>query len=518
MVHAVHEENYTFLNMATVITIVGGGACGVATFIELVLQLKLSEQQGTVRINIIERAKLMADGLAFGTLQPGHLLNTNANLMGIHADEPDHFSKWLNDYGSSFQNNGDIADEKAFPPRKLYGSYLKEQYERYLNIAENEQMDVNIIKDTAEDATFQDNKWQVQLKSGDNLETDVLILALGTPKPGNYPEFDSLKNYYDFPWPTEKIINGVDKHSDVAILGSSLSAIDTLMTLSDNEHRGQITLYSPDGLMPRVQPVNSTDYERKHLTLSNIHELMRHNMRRPRVKELFRLFIEEVKHYNGGKINWEESIREGKSAHALLDEDIRIAENGGDAWINILYSMRYDTSIIWTWMSDDEKILFKKWFGPNWAVHRHGIPLVNALKIVAFFKAGQLEVKPFLNDVSYDKQEEKFVLSYGDEGKKDFASSLINATGSVGHIDAMDEDLIRNLNERKIIEPYAPGGIRIDHDSMKVVANEPHDNLYALGHLINGTFMDTNAVWFNVRTIAAMCRDITHKHYRGYFS
>ncbi len=82
------------------ITIIGGGACGVAVYVELLLQITTLELTKEAKITLIEKDKNIGYGLAFGTDQPGHLLNTQADLMGIHAAEPGHFADWLKTHGT----------------------------------------------------------------------------------------------------------------------------------------------------------------------------------------------------------------------------------------------------------------------------------------------------------------------------------------------------------------------------------------------------------------------------------
>ena len=79
----------------TTVGIIGGGACGVAALAELMVQLKITGKHTTTQILLIERRSELGAGLAFSTDQPGHLLNTQADLMGIHSFEPKHFSTWL---------------------------------------------------------------------------------------------------------------------------------------------------------------------------------------------------------------------------------------------------------------------------------------------------------------------------------------------------------------------------------------------------------------------------------------
>lgn len=497
----------------TTVSIIGGGACGVATFVELMLQLKIANQHKKTKICIIEKRKEIGEGLAFSTEQPGHLLNTQADLMGIHSFEPDHFSEWLKEHRKSIKDEvkGEDDFDEAYTTRRLYGTYIQEQFGHYYERAREEGIKVEIIQDKATDLFRSGDQWQIQLASGTTSVADHLVLVPGTPKPDNYPELEGIKNYFGFPWPSYPIIDNIPKHADVGLLGSSLSAIDTIMTLTDNGHQGKISLYSPDGLMPRVQPKEEKDYERQYLTLSRIHQIRRTQLRQPKVKELFRLFQQEAEHYTGNSIDWDSTERMGKAADQLLEEDIRIAKAGGDAFINILYALRYDASQIWKWLPVEEKQKFKHWFGPYWTVTRHGMPLVNAQRVKSLFDKGRLEVKSPLQQVTYAADKQVFGLHYGDDNK-DEVQYLINATGPASNIEQMKSTLLQNLLQKGIIEPYQAGGIRMDTETMEVLSSrQAIQNLYAAGHICNGLLLDVNSVWFNVRTIATLCRQITKK-------
>ncbi len=298
------------------VSIIGGGACGVSALIELMLQLKITNLHKTTKIQLIEKSKEVGLGLAFSTDQPGHLLNTQADLMGIHSFEPDHFSAWLKSNRESVKDEvkGKELLDEAYTTRRLYGQYIQEQFENYIVEAEKLGLNLEIIHDEAIDLKFVEYQWQIKLNSGSSTLVDHVILVPGTPKPNNFPEFDELENYFGFPWPSKPIIEGIPKTADVSLLGSSLSAIDAIMTLTDNGHEGKIKLYSLDGLMPRVQPIDESPYKRKFLTLSNIHKIRRTKWRQPTVKELFRLFQQEVENYAGKPIDWKATERKGIDA------------------------------------------------------------------------------------------------------------------------------------------------------------------------------------------------------------
>lgn len=484
------------------IIIIGGGACGISLFIELFLRSRLAGIHEHVAITIIEENEQVGKGLAFGTQQPGHILNTQAQLMGIHHAEPEHFSDWLKKHN---QRIGDeVVDnegqDEAFTTRRLYGDYLKEQFDHYFELARKEGMKVDLIRASAVSIKSSENQYRVQLSNGHEAVCEHLVLALGTPISNMYGELLKYDNYFDSPWPSSKILENVPREEPVAILGSSLSAIDALMTLADNEHKGPITFYSLDGLLPRVQVEKPEHYECEHLTISNLHKIQREKLRSPLVSEVFRLFIKEAEHYAGKSIDWQKADRSDMSPHERLKQDIEISNKGGDALINIPYALRYDSSVMWKLFDESAKKKFKKWLGNYWAINRHCMPMINATRIEKLFDSGQLRVVSDLDDVSYDDKEKKFVLSYQD--KSDKVGYLINATGPASAVKDMKSDLIKQLAADELIEPDPIGGIKINAQTMQVVQkNKAIPNFYALGHIVNGQLLDVNAVWFNVKTI-----------------
>jgi uncharacterized NAD(P)/FAD-binding protein YdhS len=492
------------------ITIIGGGACGISVFIELFLQFRIAGLHQQVSITIIEENNEVGKGLAFGTKQPGHILNTQADLMGIHYTEPQHFSEWLIENAESVED--EVVDnhgrDEAFTTRRLYGDYLKAQFDHYFDLAKKEGMQVEIIHASALKVSQTKNGFNVFLSGKKKHSCNYLILSPGTPVANNYPELEKRSNYFPSPWPSEPLIEKIPKTADLGILGSSLSAIDALMTLVDNGHKGKITFYSFDGLLPRVQPENQEPYQCEFITLKNLHQIQRSKLRNPFVKELLRLFMQEAEDYAGKKIDWKETNRIGKPADRLLKTDIKIALNGGDALINIPYALRYESSEMWKSLDESERIKFKKWLGGYWAANRHCMPLVNAERVEKLFDSKQLTVIPDLKEVIFD-QKKGFVLTYGDDEQAS-EKYLINATGPASDIEKMKSELMQALAKSGLVEAEAVGGIKINTQTMQIIRDKkPYPNFYALGHITNGLLLDVNAVWFNVKTIGNLCQHLT---------
>lgn len=104
--------------MPSSIAIIGMGACGVAAFAEATIRLAASPLSD-LTIHLVSRDQEPGPGLAFGTDQPGHLLNTESRLMGMYAHEAGHFRDWLAERRSL------DPDGVEYAPRAEYGAYIR---------------------------------------------------------------------------------------------------------------------------------------------------------------------------------------------------------------------------------------------------------------------------------------------------------------------------------------------------------------------------------------------------------
>lgn len=492
------------------IAIIGGGACGSAVFIELVIQILAENLQQKVSLTLIEKDEKAGYGLAFGTKQKSHLLNTQANLMGIFAEEPEHFATWLKEKRKTDEayKTSSEADE-LYTSRLLYGDYVAEHLSVFKEKAEQGKIKTSYVQAEVMNVEEKKKSLELQFEDQESLFADYVILTPGTPKPNSFKEFEKHPEFIDFPWPVENLKQKINKNDCVGILGTSLSAIDTVLTLVDQKHEGKIKLISPEGLLPRVQPLKNETIDRKFITLSHIHQLKRDETRKPKVKELFKLFIKEVEAIEGHSMDWNRLKRDESLAEELLNEDIYAAENNGDAILNLAYSLRHEASTIWSWLSIEQKQHFEDWIGKYWQINRHAMPLHNAYKLKKLFGKKQLEVIGNYEKTGYLK-EGKFEIQL--KNKESFTvDKLINATGTPSKVEDMKNNLIQNLLKNSIIVPYEVGGIYVDERTMRVVTPQKDLPIYALGHINNGMLLDVNSVWFNVKTAMTAAKDILFK-------
>ncbi|MFD2598092.1 FAD/NAD(P)-binding protein [Sphingobacterium corticis] len=494
------------------IAIIGSGASGVACFIQLVQKHLTQGNPFPLSITLFEKRKEFGDGLAFGTGQEGHLLNTKAGLMGIFPQERMHFVQWMH------QNSDQIEKEfpqvsthpDSYPPRMLYGKYVQATLEQYETWAKENGIQVKkIASEVIAADVVANNRAELVTQDKQKVAVDFAILATGNPESSTFAKLKDVKNFFCSPWPTSRLLKEIkDKNTRVSIVGSSLTAIDALITLVDNGHEGPIQFFSLTGLLPGVQTPSEIPYERKVLTLSNIRRIIREEQRTLRVIDLIRLFRSEVVSTLEKQINWSDEDRIDKDQLALLEQDVKDATSGGNLFQTILYSLREDSYKIWRLLPPDQKTLFGKWVKPHFDIYRHAIPLENGLKIQEILRSGQLTIIGHTDDIEW--QDDHFVLKKAD-GSSYEADYVINASGPSSDIEKMaDQPILPDLLSKKHIAEHPISGVLADLNTMRIWTSET-DKLspfYVIGHQLAGSQLDINSLWFNVEQADLLTDDL----------
>src|SRR3984885_9367392 len=95
------------------VAIVGGGAAGVLAAVHL------RRAMPDAQITLIDASGRPGTGAAYGTDDSTFLLNVPAPRMSVWPDDPDHFSRWLDERA--------VTPAESFAPRLAYGRYLQDQ-------------------------------------------------------------------------------------------------------------------------------------------------------------------------------------------------------------------------------------------------------------------------------------------------------------------------------------------------------------------------------------------------------
>jgi uncharacterized NAD(P)/FAD-binding protein YdhS len=308
------------------VIIVGGGASGVLMAAHL---LRHSKQ----RVTIIERGKMLGCGIAYGTTNAHHLLNTRVAQMSAFPDQPDHFRAWLT-------QTGRVASDQCFVDRATYGAYLNDLLKPWQHGPDAYRL--RCIQGSCERIHETGGGVIVDVDDGSVVLGDSAILATGHAVPA--VPAPPLRGAWDFTLPD-------DPAATVAIIGTGLSMVDHVVTLLAGGHQGQIICISRRALLPqRHGDSHGAAFARDAVPI-------------------------------GAPVS--------KIMHWLRDL-AKDAEIAGGSWRDVLDGVRPHVAAIWQGWTKAQRSRFLRHAAAWWEVHRHRMPPSSARQIDDARASGQL--------------------------------------------------------------------------------------------------------------------------------
>jgi uncharacterized NAD(P)/FAD-binding protein YdhS len=331
--------------------VVGGGFAGLMTAVHVRARLPLG------RIAIIERESRPAPGVAYGACHATHLLNVPAGRMGAFPDAPTGFLEWLRSAGARAAGDGSPGGEEVeshtFVPRADFGRYLNAIFNATLGA---ECPRTALVRDAVVRIDPQsDDSVQATLAGGKRIKARAALLAIGLPAAAAPWEGRTERvhpwSLVSDPWAPGAL--RTDAQEDVLVLGSGLTAIDAVLALRRDGHRGRITLLSRHGRLPCPHSGASDP---------------------PFVfdRPLVGLPVREILH-------------EVRSA-------ARRRASSGFGWQAVIDAIRPQTVNVWRSWSAAERSRFLERVRPYWEVHRHRAPVEALSELQALRADGALDV------------------------------------------------------------------------------------------------------------------------------
>src|SRR3954468_14829954 len=137
------------------IVVVGGGAAGALAALHFVRSTRR-------QVAIVERTGRFGPGVAYGTTDPGHLLNVPAGRLSFSSGVPADFVEWLS-------SRLDEACGDTFAPRAWYGEYLRHHLDAAVDAGR-----VELYEGEARSVESSGGGYVVVLGDGRRLPTDTL--------------------------------------------------------------------------------------------------------------------------------------------------------------------------------------------------------------------------------------------------------------------------------------------------------------------------------------------------------
>jgi uncharacterized NAD(P)/FAD-binding protein YdhS len=423
----------------TPVAIVGGGFSGTMVAANLA-------RRGIESV-IIEASGRAGQGNAYSTTEPAHLLNIRAHNMGAWAEDPEDFATREN------------VDPQAFAERRHYGRYLR----AILNEA-IETGSVQVVEDKAVGAERDSGGWRIRLHGGEEVEADALVLATGNQAPAKLPFADEAGDrIVEDPWgerARSAIADVLDKNLDVLIVGTSLTMVDTALSLDAAGHRGRTIAISRRGKIPLPggphQPVPVNEEEAPQ----------------PKVRAIAKWLRERNR-----TIDWRSAVD----------------------------SLRPHSHRLWQSMPRAETRLVPRYGRPWWDIHRHRIAPQVRSTIDRLVEEGRLEVLA-ARITGVQRTGDSLEVTYRKRGKslsepaRQFGY-IFNCTGPLADITRTDDPLLRELLGGGEVKPDELAiGLQTDDRA------RAGEHLWAVGTLTKGRYWEIIAVP-DIRVQAAAVAD-----------
>jgi len=554
--------------------IIGGGLTGTSLLCQLVDELARMGEAGRLfgsrlGIDVFEKGAEVGPGLPHSSayVLPFHITNMCARDMTVRIASPDDFQQWVasnkevlshrfDQSEHDFSVSGKVDEHCAHYPREVMGEYLKNQLDDAAQRAEEIGIEVKIWS-RCEVVDLWGEKTNIYLTVAEDQRGRKRVgpfqgALLAT---GHWFDSSPIDNYFTSPWPASKLLNAIPSGAEVGVIGSSLSAIETALTLSAEGrfHRlsggrlryvkpdkpRRLTLFSRQGLLPRVRGRIGSRRNR-YFTSERLQRLMGERPNQLTLMELFHLLDQELSAAYGAPIDWQEILDPSESPVHILRQDIDRAVKGDGSegelvWQTVLVQIFPVVRELYLSLSRAERQRFDREFNTLFFIHAATQPAINAEKLLALMEAGIVEVKKLGKDYRFACNESsgKFEFHYtGPDGHElcDIFPYCVDARGQPRSIETDSSELTKSLLARKLIltetrtsagdDPEASpgmGSILIDPDTHRVVVastdstSNPNLHLFAVGAMTRGQIIDSSMALGLARSTAKVAICIIEK-------
>lgn len=498
------------------IAIVGGGSVGVAYFTQLINEAVSQGLSRHLEVLIFESQKTSGPGYAYQADFECNLLNTRADAMSAVADDKRHFIRWLDEHGvdQAIDFPETIIDDHAFLPRSLFGRYLAHQYEQAMALARANGIKVTPVTSTVTDLiSLSDRRPCIDTESGVAYVADRVVLSMGNLPSTSFTQLNDIAGFVRNPYPTRDMVRNIPATASVCVLGTGLSAIDTVLSLVEAGHQGKIVMASRNGRLPSVRGTFNHPHTLTHLTRVHIDDFCRANGGLLKLHDVFTMLRREIEEVTGASIDLKHIMNLNAGVLEYINSEIVQADNAERIWQSVIYSTNSIIDYVWHRLSRDEKHVFQKTFGSLWSSYRVSVPVKNAHKLHALLKADRILVLGGVSQVTYNEAAKVFETRI-DDRRNAFRTVIeseyvINATGYSVQVEKSAVPLVVNLLRRRLAEPNEFGGFELDFDTGELVgsAGKTWPNVSVLGSLASGTYFWTNAMDVNVRLARRQVKD-----------
>ncbi len=393
-------------------------------------------------------------GMAYGTTDVDHLLNVPAAKMGAVADAVEGFYHWLQTAEAAAQKkrlglNKDYR-ETDFAPRALYAAYLQSIWHSTQDIAAQKKIELKLVPSTAVGITPGDEP-AVLTERGDAIAVDAMVLATGheiKPVMAHLPAEYILQS----PWVAGAFMEAKEWPSPVVLMGTGLTAVDTIMSLRNAGYAGEIIAFSRHGFLPQPHKYGLKGFAFDAAALS------------------------------------------AQNSLAALMRYVRRAMTQHGEWRDVVDALRPHTQKLWQKLSTRDQQLFLARVLSFWSVHRHRMAPEISARVQQEIASGGVRIiasKRFEASVVEGKA---LLTLHAKNATHDlWPGKIINCTGPEMNVARSKQPLLKQALADGVVESHATGlGVAVDLHARAWGALHPQ--FYIVGPLMTGQWLESTAV------------------------
>ena len=435
---------------ATRVAVIGGGASGVLTAINL-----LTTPGGEhVAVTIHEAGGIVGRGVAYGTSDPRHLLNVRARHMSAWPDVPSDLLEWA-------ARTGRDVDPQGFLPRRDYAVYLQDTL---ASVADHR---LTVRAGRVDDIVARDGGGYDVHAAGTVSVADSVVLAYGNQLPRSLVVDGDVLPAAPWlvadPWDLASL-HLLPGDATAVVVGTGLTAIDTVITLLEEHPSRRVVMVSRHGLLPET-------------------------------------------HVGQQSTAWVSPTITGPLTAAALaaffDEQVAAAEQQGVDWRAVVDGLRSQTQAVWQLLDLDERRSFLSEHARHWEVRRHRMAPRVAVRLEGYRAEGRLAVLSGGIHRVIDRGD-RCEVHVGRGHPPVTADMLVNCTGPSTDISRSGDPLLLALRERGLASPdplclglsTTTDGVLLDPHG------QPVAGMYAVGPPRKGILWESTAIP-EIRTQAA---------------
>ena len=422
--------------------IVGAGFSATA----IVYYLSQQNFKTAKRALILEAKFEPARGLAYSAPSAAHLLNVPVRGMSIDCNQELHFLEWCKKSGYTFEANN-------FAPRQIYGAYLQDCLMQAQS--KNSNLHVELANGCVTNVfKSEDGCTSIKLADGKTFTTQAVVIAIGNSPASPDGERTLLKT----PWEKDDLMQA-SKLEEVTIIGTSLTAVDTVLALENLQFKGRYTLLSRRGLLPKAHNLESLAV-------------------RPEIQQRLKAVL-TTGALSERSANFRKLIKEGQD------------------WQSLFNALRPFTSDIWQSLNLKSKQSFLRHLRPYWDAHRHRIPNESLESILQLQSQGHLRlIAGRIQEINNKNAKIEISVKRRKSSQTIEADAAFDCRGIWGNVTRHPSLLIQNLltSGLAVSDPLGLGFCTAKDGALVSRTGQSNNNIFTLGTFRRGELWETTAV------------------------